>query len=912
MESELAEARARIAELERELASTRSAPGFKAPDPLRQWATLDMALSHTPDFTYTFDLAGRFTYVNRALLSLWQKTLEEAVGKDFFELGYPPDLAERLQRQIRQVIETRRPVRDRTAFTGPTGETRRYEYIFVPVLGTANQVESVVGSTRDVTERELMEEALRESEERFSLAFAKAPVGMVLTTPDGRIVEINQAYVEMLGYSREELETHDSAFFTHAQDIGPTREFFAALQAGPQASRVIEKRYIRKNGELLWARASGTMRRDEQGRPVQLIAIIEDITERKRVEAALSENKARLLAFLEQLPVGAGLTDVEGNWVVSNTMLRQMVEGRIPSRDSQYDVQWRAWRADGSVLDPSQYPGARALRGETVASIDFLRTAENEAESWMRVSGAPFRNATGEVAGAICVIQDIDRQKRTEDERRKSDERLAFALDAGGGVGTWDWDVAADRVYCDARFAQLFSVDPERAKTGPPVSEFIEAIHPDDREAAQRTIRTAVETGGDFAEEYRIVLRDGSVRCIYARGRCHRDDQGHATRFPGVVFDITERKQAEGQLRESQARLRAIYDGTYEYIGLLAPDGTLLEANRASLEFADNTRADVVGRLLWDTPWFNATPGAPEAVRAAVSRAAAGEFIRFESTIQRPNGEWLTFDLSLHPIRNEKGDVVLIVPEGRNITERKAAEEDLHQSNRELTRANRELEEFAYVASHDLQEPLRMVNIYTQLLLKRGVPDDRESQEYAEFIRQGVHRMEGLIKDLLVYSRVVHPEQERTRPADLERSLDQALEVLRMQIEDAAAVIVRSPLPRVLGDEQQLGLVFQNLVSNALKYRQADSVPRIEIEAVAKGGEWVISVKDNGIGFDARHAERIFGLFRRLHKDAYPGTGLGLAICKRIVERYGGKIWAESEGDRQGSVFHFSLHSAAK
>ena len=151
--------------------------------------------------------------------------------------------------------------------------------------------------------------------------------------------------------------------------------------------------------------------------------------------------------------------------------------------------------------------------------------------------------------------------------------------------------------------------------------------------------------------------------------------------FSHYFRDVTAQKQAEALLRESQERLRAIYDGTYEYIGLLAPDGTLLEANRASLEFAGNSREDVVGRPFWETQWFAATPGAPEAVRQGVARAAAGEFVRFEATLARPSGECWDFDISFHPIRNKDGKVVLIVPEGRNITERRKAEAALREQD---------------------------------------------------------------------------------------------------------------------------------------------------------------------------------------------------------------------------------------
>jgi signal transduction histidine kinase len=241
--------------------------------------------------------------------------------------------------------------------------------------------------------------------------------------------------------------------------------------------------------------------------------------------------------------------------------------------------------------------------------------------------------------------------------------------------------------------------------------------------------------------------------------------------------------------------------------------------------------------------------------------------------------------------------------------ERHTIEREMQRRNEELTKANRELEEFAYVSSHDLKEPLRMVNIYTQLLLRDYVIEEKRAQQYAAFINEGVNRMEKLLHDLLTYSRTVYAEGESEEAADLSKSLLQALATLDGRIEESNAEIVCAELPRVTGDESQLAQVFQNLVSNALKYRRSDVPPKITISAELQGGEWVIAVSDNGIGFDPRYAERIFGLFKRLHKDEYPGTGLGLTICQRIVERYGGRIWAEGKPGA-GATFYFALPEA--
>jgi len=294
--------------------------------------------------------------------------------------------------------------------------------------------------------------------------------------------------------------------------------------------------------------------------------------------------------------------------------------------------------------------------------------------------------------------------------------------------------------------------------------------------------------------------------------------------------------------------------------------------------------------------------------RARVERIGReGGSYRSEFRIRRADtGEVAWLEERATGISGEDGGILFIVGVVADVTERKRAEEEIRRKNEELVKANRELEEFAYVASHDLQEPLRMVNIYSHLLVKRFSAGAPEAEQYAQFVRDGVVRMETLIKDLLTYSRTVQREDLPVGVADLSAALREAQTVLRPRIEESEAVIAAEPLPSVRGDTKQLAHVFQNLLSNALKYRSAARRPEIRISAQQEGGQWVVAVRDNGIGFEQKHAERIFGLFKRLHKDEYPGTGLGLAICQRIVERYGGRMWAEGRPE-DGATLFFAL-----
>ncbi|HEU4442689.1 MAG TPA: ATP-binding protein, partial [Burkholderiales bacterium] len=238
--------------------------------------------------------------------------------------------------------------------------------------------------------------------------------------------------------------------------------------------------------------------------------------------------------------------------------------------------------------------------------------------------------------------------------------------------------------------------------------------------------------------------------------------------------------------------------------------------------------------------------------------------------------------------------------------ERKSSEAALHAAHEELKRSNAELEQFAYVASHDLQEPLRMVASYTQLLGRRYEGKlDKDAHEFMSYIVDGATRMKQLIEDLLAYSRVGTKGQD-FKPVALEAPLRRALFNLRAGIEEAGAAVTYDPLPTVQGDEVQLGQLLQNLIANSLKFR-SNSVPRIHIAVSEKNSEVEIEVRDNGIGIEPQYYERIFMVFQRLfNKGEYPGTGIGLAICKKVVERHGGRIWVESRpGD--GTSFYFTL-----
>ena len=259
------------------------------------------------------------------------------------------------------------------------------------------------------------------------------------------------------------------------------------------------------------------------------------------------------------------------------------------------------------------------------------------------------------------------------------------------------------------------------------------------------------------------------------------------------------------------------------------------------------------------------------------------------------------------PVYDEAGKISHAVVVLHDITGQKQAEAELQRALEALRRSNSDLQQFAFVVSHDLQEPLRMVSSYTQLLGRKYQGQlGPEADEYIRYAVDGANRMSALIRDLAQFVRFGFAELQPPQSTELSAMVDWVLLNLQAAVQESGAKITYDDLPTISIDQSQMPQVFQNLIGNAIKFRRTEEAPRIHISASREGDEWTIAVQDNGLGFDPQKADAIFGVFKRLHGREYPGSGIGLAICKRIVERHGGRIWATSELGK-GSTFYFTL-----
>ena len=567
-----------------------------------------------------------------------------------------------------------------------------------------------------------------------------------------------------------------------------------------------------------------------------------------------------------------------------------------------------------------------------------------EAKAFGDKEVALLERAAMDISFAMESLDGEQQRQRAETALRRSESALQVAQRLAQ-VGNWEWNPATDRPLWSQEMYRIYGRDPELGPAD--FQEVPKYFTPESWARLSAAVATTLTTGIPYECDVEVVRPDGTHVWTTARGEPAHDTGGKGAGLRGTVQDITERKRVEETLRQHARELQV--RNRIAQVFLTVPDEELYAQVLAVVLEAVASEVGVFGYLdeqgdlvvptmtgaVWDrcslpdkryvfprATWGDSSW--PRAIRE--KRTLCGN----EMSALTPAGHLaIRRHVSLPLIHQDEvvgllqvankasdysaEDVALLETIGRAIApvlaarlQRERQEAALQHTLVELARSNRELEQFAYIASHDLQEPLRMVSSYTQLLAERyGQQLDGKAKTYIAYAVDGAVRMQQLVNDLLAYSRVGTRGGPR-QPTDAQAALDAALKNLAVAIVEQQAVITYDALPTVPADAVQLVQVFQNLVGNALKFHGPDS-PRIHVAAQAQDDEWVFSVQDNGIGIEAQYQEKLFVIFRRLHtRQEYPGTGIGLALCRHIVERHNGRIWFESQPGR-GSTFFFAL-----
>ncbi len=510
------------------------------------------------------------------------------------------------------------------------------------------------------------------------------------------------------------------------------------------------------------------------------------------------------------------------------------------------------------------------------------------------IAATPIFDSRGHFAGSVAMVTDIHERGKIEAALRESEERFRATFDQAA--------VGIAHVARDGRFLRLnrryceilgYTYDELIKRT------FQSVTYPDDVSVSLSRVNQLIngEIRSYFLEK-RYVRPDGSIRWVHVTTSAVHGPDGSFKYLIPVIEDITEQKFAEEALIEKEKNMKAILNASLDEAFLIDIDGNVLAVNDIAARRLGRRPEEIIGKNMYSFYQPQVARERRERVSEVISTRKP---IRYEE--ERND---LYFDHIKYPIVDSSGNVIRLAVFSRDVTSLKQAEKELKQKMIDLERSNSDLERFAYVASHDLQEPLRMVASYVKLLDRRYKDKlDQDAQDYIGFAAEGATRMQQMINDLLAYSRV-GTKGKPLEPTDLEAVLSRAMRNLDVAIKENDAIVTHASLPTVLADDVQMIQLFQNLIWNALKFK-SDKQPRVHVSAELKGNEWQISVHDNGIGIAPQYFERIFIIFQRLHtRTDYPGSGIGLAICKKIIERHGGRIWVESTPG-EGSTFYFTI-----
>jgi len=801
----------------------------------------------------------------------------------------------------------------------------------------------------DITDLKQAEEAIRQSEtqareqlEEIQTIYDSAPVALCVLDRSLRYVRLNHRLAELNGVPASD-------------HIGKTpREIVPDL--APWIEGVTER--IFQTGEpVLNMEFNGTTPsrpdvvctflvnwlplKNADGSIFGINVVMEDITEHKKAEEALKESEERLrlsIDLLEAVTAGTKvlISSVDENFRYTYFNAEHQRELKLlTDKDTAIGMSLMEVLADM----PEQRKIAidlwsRALKGETVVqTISF--GDPGRYRRFYNTRHAPIRDADGVVVGAGEVTSDVTEFIQAQEALRESEERMQFALTVSRS-GAWDLDLVNNTAFRTIEHDRIFGY--EELLPHWTYEMFLEHVLAEDRGEVERKFQKAIREQSDLSFECRIVRRDGMQRWIWACGQHHRDAEGCCHRIAGIVQDITERKQneidlqkakedLEGRVRERTAELktvsiytRRLIETNLDPLVTISASGKITDVNAATELVTGLSRGELLGSDFSD--YFTE----PEKARAGYEKVFEEGFVRdYPLAIRHRSGRITEVLYNASTYRNEEGDIQGVFAAARDVTELRQAQNELRKSYDELERrveartadlkektvqleaANKELESFSYSVSHDLRAPLRAIDGYARMILKKewGKFDEDTTRKF-NAIRSNAHMMGQLIDDLLSFSRLSKKQLSASK-LDMESIIMDVWKELQIINPERNMNLSIHSMPPVYGDRTLIKQVCSNLLANAVKFTKNQDAAHIEVGCFSNDDGNICYVKDNGIGFDMAYYEKLFGIFQRLHSvDDFEGTGVGLATVQRIIHRHGGRVWAEGKVN-EGATFYFAL-----
>jgi PAS domain S-box-containing protein len=628
-----------------------------------------------------------------------------------------------------------------------------------------------------------------------------------------------------------------------------------------------------------------------------------DITDRERAQNALLERELTNNIILNGSPDAIVIIDSEGRinfwskraeaifgWTYEEVTNRNLAEFIIPEEyRSAHAEGMHRFNATGvsRILDKIIEITAITRSGKTIfVELCIVR--------YVKENGVYF----------CSYIRDISDRKKMEQLLKKNESLLRKSQEISN-AGSWEYDFETRQFLWTENLYRIRGLDPQLHELS--VETMLDIVHPQDRAAVYQTIRQAMQESSPFNITYRVMLPDHEVRFQNDVGEVLTDKDGKPLKLIAVVHDITVQQKAEEELLRQKKFTDDVLNNLPADIAVFDKDHRYLFVNKRGIK-NEELRKWIIGKDDFEYASYRGqNPQLAESRHRyfveAVNSRESGDWIDDHIT---PEGKHRFILRRFYPYyRND--ELQFVIGYGVDITERKEIELQLEASLEKTQAINRELEQFAFIASHDLQEPLRMITGFlTQLEKKYNHLLDDQGRKYIHYTTDGAKRMRQIILDLLEFSRASRLEK-KIEQVDADLLVQDIILLLQRQINESRGIIVRENLPVITGFKTPLKQVFQNLISNALKYRNKHVPPEIVISSCETDTHWEFSVSDNGIGISEEYFVKIFELFQRLHtKEEYSGTGIGLSITKKIVENMGGRIWVSSTPGK-GSKFSFSV-----
>ena len=835
------------------------------------------------------DAMGRYILANQAHGVLYGKRKEEYVGKRPTEI-VDSEAMRAAQEVDDRVLHQGKPVEYEESLVAPRGTilllTRK-----TPIRNDDGQVVGLLGISRDITERKQAEDTLRESEEKYKLlADNSADIIYTLNIENEEYTYVSPTVEKILGYTPEE------ALSLKPKDILTPESYKEQLEAmqkellkGGASTGTLQLEVLHKAGHTIPVEIHASFLLDESGKPTGILGVVRDITERKKAEEALRESEQFSFSLLNNSPNPIVVVNPDTSVRYGNHALEELTgfsSEEIAGRKAPYP-----WWTEESLSSISE--DLREAMQHGAVNLEKLFQKKNGEQFWVEITSRPVVR-DGDFIYYLSNWTDITERKKMEDALSHERDLMKRLFEHHPDV-VYLKDREAKYLHVSKSFCDLFecAVEDIIGKT-----DFV--LFPE--QVAKRT----------YAEDIHIITTGEPLINKERRARdiwvlttkmSWLDEKGKVIGLFGISRDITERKQSEDALRENEERYRVLVETSDDAIALKDSKGRWVMVNQAHADIHGKRKEDFAGKMPTEVVDSEAMRAAQEVDDRILHQ---GKAVEYEESLVAPRGPVLLLTRKT-PIRNYDGQVVGLLGISRDITERKQSEKAREALVAELEAKNAELDRFAYSVSHDLKSPLVTINGFLGLLEQDAAAGNAERMRWdMARIAAATDHMRRLLDDLLEVSRIgrfVNPPEE----VQLDGLAREVLDIVAGQIAERGVDIrVATGLPVLHGDRVRLRQMLQNLIDNAVKHMGDQPEPQVEIGVRQNGEETVCFVRDNGIGIDPRHHDRIFNLFDKLDQKS-EGTGIGLALVKRIVEVHGGRIWVESEGVGHGSTFYFTL-----